>query len=241
MGIKLLGVCGSPIKHGNTEVFLREALKAAEGTGDVQTELISLAGKEIRDCRHCNWCLAKQVEGKFCSQNDDMVEIYPKVLQADGLLLASPVYIGRLSGYLACFLDRLRVFAFGNLYQGKLHNKVGGALSVAWLRNAGVETTLISILSAFMGLEMIPVGPRHGLGALGGAGGLSSDHGTGKFDPKDKLGILKDEYGLRGARSLGQRIAEVSKLLKAGASSYSKTTSASSSTNPLSDRPSTLV
>ncbi len=233
MGIKLLGVCGSPIKHGNTEVFLREALKAAEGTGDVQTELISLAGKDIRDCRHCNWCLAKQVEGKFCSQNDDMVEIYPKVLQADGLLLASPVYFHRLSGYSACFIDRLRGFAEGNLYRGKLHNKVGGALSVAWLRNAGVEATLINILSAFMVLEMIPVGR--------GAGGLSSDHGTGKFDPKDKLGVLKDEYGLREARSLGQRIAEVSKLLKAGASSYSKTTSASSSTNPVSDRPGTLV
>ena len=217
--IKVLGVCGSPIKGGNTEVFLREALKAAEGTGGVQTELVSLAGKEIRDCRHCNWCVTKQTEDKFCSQGDDMAEIYPKILWADALLLASPVYIGRLSGYLACFIDRLRVFVFGKVYRGKMHNKVGGALSVAWARNGGIETTLISILPAFMALEMIPVGPHHGAGALGGAGGVTSDYGTGKFDPKDKLGVLKDEYGLRGARSLGQRIVEVSKLLKAGAAS----------------------
>ena len=217
MEVKIIGICGSPINGGNTEVFLKEALKAAEDTGDVKTELITLADKEIRDCRHCNWCLTKQVEGKFCSQNDDMVAIYPKVLEADAILLASPVYIGRLSGYLACFIDRLRVFAFGNLYQGKLHNKVGGALSVGWFRNLGIETTLISILSVFMGLEMIPVGPHHGLGALGGAGGLSSESGTGKFDPKEKLGVLKDEYGLRGARSLGHRVAEITKLLKAGA------------------------
>jgi multimeric flavodoxin WrbA len=54
MEIKILGICGSPIKGGNTEVFLNEGLKAAESVGDVQTELISLAGKEIRDCRHCN-------------------------------------------------------------------------------------------------------------------------------------------------------------------------------------------
>ena len=217
MEIKILGVCGSPIEGGNTEVFLKEALKAAESASGVQIEFISLAGKEIRDCRHCNWCVTKQTEGKFCSQNDDMTEIFPRVLQADGLLLASPVYIGRLSGYLACFLDRLRVFAFGNLYRGKLHNKVGGALSVGWSRNFGIETTLISIVSAFMILGMIPVGPHHGLGALGGAGGLSSGDGTGKFDPEDKFGILRDEYGLKGARSLGQRIAEISKLLKAGA------------------------
>lgn len=216
MEIKIIGICGSPIKGGNTEVFLKEALNAAKNAGNVQTELISLAGKEIKDCRHCNWCLTKQEEGKFCVQKDDMVEIYPKILQADGLLLASPVYSGRLSGYLACFLDRLRCFVFGNFYRAELHNKVGGALSVAWLRNAGIETTLISILSALMGMEMIPVGPHHGLGAITGAGGLSSDYGTGKFDPKDRLGILKDEYGLKGARSLGQRVVEVTKLLKAG-------------------------
>ena len=216
MEIKILGVCGSPINGGNTEVFLKEALKAAEDTGDVKTELITLAGKEIRDCRHCNWCLNKQVEGKFCSQNDDMVAIYPKVLEADAILLASPVYLGRLSGYLACFIDRLRAFAFGNLYRGKLYNKVGGALSVGWFRNVGVETTLISILFAFMALEMIPVGPHHGLGALGGAGGLSSESGADKLAPKDKLGVLKDEYGLKGAHSLGHRVVEVTKLLKAG-------------------------
>ena len=216
MEIKILGICGSPIKGSNTEVFLREALKAAETTGGVQTELIALAGKKIGDCRHCNWCVGKQIEGKFCAQNDDMTEIYPKLVEADGILLASPVYIMRLSGYLACFLDRFRVFASGNLYRGKLHNKVGGALCVGGLRNTGIETTLISILFGFMVMEMIPVSPRHRLGALG-AGGLSSEGGTGKPASEDKLGVLKDEYGLRGARSLGQRVVEVARLLKAGA------------------------
>ena len=217
MGIKILGVCGSPIKGGNTEAFLKEALKAAEAAGEVQTQLMILSGKEIRDCRHCNWCIRKQTEGKFCVQDDDMNELFPEILDADGIILASPVYIGRLSGYLACFLDRLRVFTFGNIYQGKLHNKVGGALAVSWLRNSGIEITLMSILPAFMAFEMILVGPHHGLGALVGAGGLSSEVGTGKFDPKDRLGVLKDEYGLKGARSVGERVAEVTKLLKAGA------------------------
>jgi len=49
MEIKILGVCGSPIKGGNTEVILREALKATETAGDVQTELMSLAGK-VKKC-----------------------------------------------------------------------------------------------------------------------------------------------------------------------------------------------
>ena len=75
MEIKITGICGSPIKGGNTEIFLMEALNAAKNAGDVQTELISLAGKDIRDCRHCNWCLTKQEEGKSCVQKDDMVDI----------------------------------------------------------------------------------------------------------------------------------------------------------------------
>ena len=216
MEIKALGVCGSPIKGGNTEVFLHEALKAAEEINGVSTELITLAGKDIKDCRHCNWCLSKQEEGKFCAIKDDMVEIYPKILGADVLLLASPVYSTRLSGYLACFIDRFRCFAVGNIYRGKLENKLGGALAVGWLRNTGIETTLLSIHSAFLAYGMIPIGPPHGLGSPYGAVGLSSEGGTGKFNPEEKLGVLKDEYGLAGARRLAKRIAQVAKLLKAG-------------------------
>jgi len=222
MEIMVLGICGSPIKGGNTEAFLRESLKAAEATGDVKTELITLAGKTIKDCRHCNWCVTKQEEGRFCAQRDDMVGIYPEMLEADALLLASPVYIGRLSGYMACFGDRLRAFSFGNIYRGRLRNKVGGALAVGWGRNYGIETTLLSIISAFLMMEAIPVGPPHGFGSPLGAAGLASENGTGKFDPDDKLGVLRDEYGLKGARALGKRVAEITNLVKAGQAELSR-------------------
>ena len=216
MEIEILGICGSPIKSGNTEAFLRESLEAAQATGDVKTELITLAGKDIKDCRHCNWCARKQEEGRFCAQKDDMDGIYPEILKADALLLASPDYLGRLSGYMACFLDRFRAFTWGNIYRGVLSNKVGGTLTVAWARNYGLETTLISIVSTFLMMEMVLVGPPHGLGSAFGAAGLASEHGTGKFDPEDKHGVVKDEYGLKGARALGKRVAEVTKLIKAG-------------------------
>ena len=216
MGIKVLGICGSPVKGGNTEVFLNESLKAAASVGDVETDLITLAGKDIKDCRHCNWCLVKQEEGKFCAQQDDMVDIYPELLKADALLLASPVYVGRLSGYMACFSDRLRLFALGKVYHSRLKNKVGGALTVGWRRNAGLETTLLSLVFTFSMMEMIPVGPHHGVGSLLGAAGLASEGGTGKFNPEDKLGVLRDEHGLKGARSVGKRVAEITMLIKAG-------------------------
>lgn len=214
MSIEVLGICGSPIQDGNTEAFLKEALQAAESVGQVQVNFISLAGREIQDCSHCNWCVRKQSDGKFCAKQDGMMDIYPLMLKADALLLASPVYIGRLSGYLACFSDRLRVFAHGNVYKGKLTDKIGGALAVSWYRNRGPEMTLLGIVSTFLTFGMIPVGPTEGLGSPFGAAGLATDGGTGKFNPEDRLGVLSDEYGVMGARLLGERVAEITRRLK---------------------------
>jgi len=213
MKINILGVCGSPIKGGNTEIFLEEALKAARGIRDVKTELVLLSQKDINDCQHCNWCLRGQKEGQFCKQKDDMTEIYPLLLEADGLLLASPVYFGRLSGYLASFIDRLRVFVFGNYYRNKLKDKVGGSLAVAWNRHEGLETTLSSINYAFETMGMLTA-TEHGL-ALGAAG-VSSLGGTGKFIPDDRHQILKDEYGLKSARRLAKRVVEIIEIVKLG-------------------------
>lgn len=214
MEISLLGICGSPIKGGNTEVFLKEAVEAAEEMNGVRTEIITLAEKNIKDCRHCNFCMRKQEEGKFCSQQDDMQEIYPRLLKADAFLFASPVYVGRLSGYLATFIDRMRFFCpvVGKYYGGKLQDKIGGALVVSWFRNAGASTALLSIIQSFLFYGIIPVAPAAGIGAAG----VSTEEGTGIFDPKDKHGVLKDTIGLLQARTLGQRVVEVSRMIKKG-------------------------
>ena len=212
--IRILGVSGSPIKGGNTEAFLEKALKFAESFEDVSTQMVSLAEKKISDCIHCNWCLTKQKEGKPCAQQDAMQEIYPLVLEADALLLASPVYVARLSGSMACFLDRLRAFAHGNHYKGRLTDKVGGALGVGWFRHGGLETTLLSIAFGFMTYEMIPVGT--GLGSPWGAPALASRGGTGVFERDVKLGVLKDEFADRSMKLLINRVISVTKKLRAG-------------------------
>jgi len=213
MEINILGICGSPIKQGNTEVFLEATLKAAKEMEDVTTEAVALSGKDISDCQHCNWCLNGQKPGHFCKQSDDMNGIYPLLIEADGLLLASPVYFARLSGQMACFIDRLRAFVYGNYYRGRLKGKVGGALAVGGTRHGGVETTLLSLNLAFSSLGMITV---HERGTSLGAGGVSSLSGTGKFTPDDKLAVLKDEYGLRSARRLARRMVELIRISKVG-------------------------
>ncbi|MBA4395690.1 MAG: hypothetical protein C0407_19225 [Desulfobacca sp.] len=214
--INIVGICGSPIKDSNTEVILKEALKAVERS-DVKIDIFTLYGKKIEDCRQCNWCLAKQSEGKFCAVQDGLEELYPLVEKADALMVASPVYLGRLSGHLASVLDRLRCIHYGKHYTGGMKHKVGAAIAVSWFRNSGIETTLTSIHWAFLTFQMLIAVPGS-ISTFGGAG-LSSLAGTGGFDPKDKHQVLKDEHGLKGAVATAKSMLELTELIKAGKNS----------------------
>jgi multimeric flavodoxin WrbA len=165
----------------------------------------------------CNWCLKKQEEGKICSIDDDAQEILHHFIEADGVILATPVYFGRLSGHLASLIDRLRTFFEGRFYRGRLKDKVGGALAVAFIRHGGVETALLSILYTFLLLEMIPVNAPY-KGALYGGGALSSLDGSGKMKQDKRHLILEDEWGLSGARALAKRMVYLIKVIKGGKS-----------------------
>jgi multimeric flavodoxin WrbA len=103
--MKIIGICGSPRK-GNTEWMLRKLLEGASTAG-AETELILLREKDIRVC---DGCLSCEVGGKqrkgICRIHDDMQDIYPKLVEADGLALGTPVYFEMLSGLLKNFMDR---------------------------------------------------------------------------------------------------------------------------------------
>jgi multimeric flavodoxin WrbA len=211
--IRLLAICGSRIEDGNMEAFLSAGLSHGDTLGDVKGELVVLAGKKINGCTHCNWCVRKQTQGKFCAQEDDMTPIYEKVLSADGLILASPAHFGRLSGLLANAIDRLRVFVHGKAYGRALKNKIGGAMAVAFYRGAGLETTLASINSAFHTLGLITA---HTALYHQGAGGVTSRDGKGRFEASPRRIVLEDEAGLGAAKQLVERMVELSRIVKAG-------------------------
>jgi multimeric flavodoxin WrbA len=103
--MKILGVCGSP-RRGNTE-WLLETLMAALKEGGAETETLLLRKMDIKMC--CG-CLACEKGGKMrkgeCVIKDDMATVYPKLLAADVIVLATPCYMGLLSGLLKNFLDR---------------------------------------------------------------------------------------------------------------------------------------
>ena len=180
----------------------------------VQSEIFEVYNKKIEDCRHCNWCMGKQRENDYCMLKDDMEELFPKVVKADALIVASPVYLARLSGRLASALDRLRCINYGKYYEGGMKHKTGAAIAVGWYRNSGIETTITTIHWAFLTFQMVIAVPGS-ISTFGGAG-LSSLSGTGDFDPKDKHQILKDAYGIKTARATAESLLELVRIIKTG-------------------------
>ena len=218
--IKILGICASPIKKGNAELFLDTALKAAETMGDVETEAINIRSLKIKSgCIHCHWCEDKQqADLPPCVIKDDMVEVWPKIIEADGFLFASPVYGSNPSWLYNMFMDRWRCLAHSNYFQGALDNKVVGNLAVLWFRESGAETCLLSMMWRVVTMGMIP--------ACGfnsrkyGAIGYSTPHGKrgaaqgGGGEKPDKHLVLQDKHGLQSARIIGRRTVFLSRALK---------------------------
>ena len=211
MPYKILGISGSPVKDGNVDTFLASIMEMAVEKG-IETETVSLSRMEIKNCIHCNFCLAKQKVGKYCSLEDDAQSIFEKLEAADIIVLASPVYFMRTSGMMATFIDRLRVFIFGKTAGGKLRNKIGISAGVSWLRHGGMETTHLSHLYAFMTLDMIPATVHSCISPMG-ASAVASSHGEGKFDPAVRTGILDDQAGLDSGRALLSRALELVELI----------------------------
>ncbi len=99
----ILVATGSPRKGGNTELLMDEALRGAAEAG-AETEKIFIDDLDIKPCKGCGACLRDEVE--WCAQEDDMIDLYPKILLADGIMLGTPIYWWGPSAQLKLFFDR---------------------------------------------------------------------------------------------------------------------------------------
>jgi multimeric flavodoxin WrbA len=120
--MKILGICCSPRKKGNTEILLKEALAAASKTG-AEVELFTVADKTIGPCLACYACNKDGI----CAQKDDMQSLYDKMLTADGIIFGTPVYFYNMAAQCKTVIDRTN--ALGHP-ERNLHNKVGGIVVV---------------------------------------------------------------------------------------------------------------
>jgi multimeric flavodoxin WrbA len=100
---KILVLLGSPRKKGNSTTLANQIIAGAESAGAV-AETIFLHGKGISPCQACYAC--QRPDSKGCAIDDEMQPIYGKLIEADGWVIASPVYWFSMSAQTKLFLDR---------------------------------------------------------------------------------------------------------------------------------------
>ncbi|HPS90991.1 MAG TPA: flavodoxin family protein [Methanothrix sp.] len=186
----ILGISGSP-RNMATEHIIGEALKMLEGRG-LETKLFSVRGKQISPCRHCDYCL----KNKECIVKDDMHQLYPLIRQAEGFVIATPVYNGSMSAQTKIVIDRTRATLAAD--PKALRMKPAMAIAVGGDRMGGQELAVQQIHAFYILNGMIPV-----------SGGFFGANLGATFWSRDTLeGAKADEEGFRSLRKTVRRFAE---------------------------------
>ena len=186
--MKVLMINGSPRKQSNAQIGLDEMAKVFEQEG-IEVECVRIGNQDIRGCIACGTCS----ERGACVFDDAVNEIAPKFEEADGLVLASPVYYASANGTLVSFLDRL---FFSTPFDKTM--KVGAAIAVA--RRGGITATWDG-LNKYFAIEGMPIASgQYWNGLHGAAGGEAAG----------------DAEGLQQMRTLARNMAFLMKSIALG-------------------------
>ena len=187
--MKVLFVNGSSHENGTTMAAINEMEKVFHEDG-IETEVIQLGKAPISDCLQCGYC-SKHNE---CVIKDDGVnDFVRKAHDADGFVIASPVYYAHPSGRIFDFLDRA-FYSGGNAFKFK-----PGA-SVAVARRAGTTATLDAI-NKYFSISQMPIA---------GSTYWNMVHGAVAEDAP------KDEEGMQTMRNLARNMIWMMRCIEAG-------------------------
>jgi multimeric flavodoxin WrbA len=188
----IVGICGSPRK-GSTEHVLREALTMLENKR-FSTAFFTVAGKKLGFCTHCDFCL----EHKECIIKDDMSTVYSLLREAEGIIIATPIYNGGVSAQIKAVLDRCRALLVADPKVFKY--KIGMTIAIGGDRIGGQELAIQQIHTFYILNGIIPV-----------SGGAFGANLGANFWSKDKLEYVKEDQ--EGFRSLRKTVKHFAKAL----------------------------
>lgn len=190
--MKVLLINGSPRVGGNTSIALGEMEKIFQQEG-IQEETVQVGNKAIRGCVACLSCMEK---GK-CVFDDLVNETAPKFAEADGLVIASPVYYASANGTLISFIDRL---FYSTPFDKTM--KVGAAVAVA--RRGGVSATYDE-LNKYFAISGMPIATGQYWNAVYG---------------REKGEAAQDEEGMQTMRTLARNMVFLMKSIALGKEQY---------------------
>lgn len=213
--VRLLGICGSPRKAGNSWYLLEQAVAAAKQAApdNVDIELYSIAGKEIASCVGCYRCR----ELGDCSIDDDFQKLRDKWAVADAIIYAVPVYHMGIPGQLKCFIDRLGNTLF-SYYGGRISKnlKTVGVVVQGSHIFAGQEQVMGTLINHAVLMGCIPVSGDPWQSYIGAAGWTRANSRKDSIRGLHADGEEDAEVAVAAAESLGQRVVEVALMVKSG-------------------------
>ncbi|MCI5504507.1 MAG: flavodoxin family protein [Eubacterium sp.] len=200
--VKILGICGSPRRKA-AYTALKAAMESAKEQGDVEIEIVELRARKMNFCVHCNKCLRDNSD-RCTLYEDDMTELYDKFFEADGVIIASPVYEMNVTAQLATFFGRFRSSWMISVKDPYFFmRKVGAAIAVGGTRNGGQESTISAILNFYN---------TQGITICNGGSGIYA--GASCWNPGDGSGTFDDPMGIENAKALGKKVAIMTKIMK---------------------------
>ncbi|MBR2790302.1 MAG: flavodoxin family protein [Eggerthellaceae bacterium] len=190
--MKVLILNGSPRFNGNTTIACNELAKVFAEEG-IEAETIQVGIKNLRGCIACGRCK----DSGSCIINDGLNEITAKFKEADGLVVASPVYFASANATLVACLDRM-------FYSGTFDKsmKVGAAVAVA--RRGGTSATFDE-LNKYFTISGMPVASGYYWNSVYGAAQGEAE---------------QDTEGLRNMRNLARNMAFLMKSIALGKEAY---------------------
>jgi multimeric flavodoxin WrbA len=189
--MKVVAFNGSARKDGNTAILVSTVFKELKKAG-IETEMVQLSGKKIRGCIACGKCYENK-DQRCVIANDILNECIGKMIEADGIILASPTYFTDVSTEMKALIDRAGYVARANNHM--FQRKVGAALVAA--RRAGAIHTFDTLNHFFLISQMIVPGSSYWNIGMGLA-------------PGD---VKKDKEGLATMKTLGTNMAWLMKKL----------------------------
>lgn len=190
--MKVIILNGSPRTEGNTALALNELTKTFESEG-IETETIQVGNQDIRGCMACGACSDL---GK-CVFDDAVNKIAPKFEEADGLIIASPVYYASANATLIACLDRL-------FYSAKFDKTMKAGASVVVARRGGCSATFDE-LNKYFTISGMPVCSSQYWNCV---------HGRTPGE------AAKDAEGLQTMRTLARNMAFLMKSIALGKEKY---------------------
>lgn len=190
--MKVVAFNGSPRRKGNTEILIGEVFKILQKEG-IETEMVQVGNKLVHGCTACGKCREIQ-DGKCHIKNDHLNFCIEKMVEADGIIIGSPVYFADVTPEIKALIDVAGYVTRANNHL--LKRKIGAA--VIAVRRGGALHAFETINNFFLINQMIVPGSSYWNFVFG----------------RNPGEVLNDEEGMQTIKTLAENMAWLLKRLK---------------------------